>query len=209
MLTIATEKLPQSCLSYVAFRVAFRETLERITLASQVGEPVDGGFGYLIEVPFLQAVPPHVQLDLLAATWQRHIAEEDFTASLLDESVLYAVCEASAGIVDSQPEMVRQYLAGGPQAIEIGVDHQLAAELRALHQEASREGAFLLISQFQDMPPEEARPLKAEWGLKEERLEVMFEALGRWRVSPEFLSNLAGLLTAEEIGRTVKEFATR
>jgi hypothetical protein len=65
MLSIASDILPQTCISYVAFRIAFCETLERITLAKQVGGHIDG-FGYLTEVPFLGSVPPQIQLDLLA-----------------------------------------------------------------------------------------------------------------------------------------------
>jgi hypothetical protein len=66
MLAIQTDTLPQTGLSYFAFRVAFQETLERICLAQQIGNYTADCFGFLTEVPFLRAVPPHVHLELLA-----------------------------------------------------------------------------------------------------------------------------------------------
>ncbi|MEZ6045217.1 MAG: hypothetical protein R3C11_06465 [Planctomycetaceae bacterium] len=84
MIKIANETLPQSCLCYLAFRVAFMETLERIALADQIAERNLRQFGYLTEVPFLQAVPPHLQLDLLAETWAKHTSDDPCDASLVD-----------------------------------------------------------------------------------------------------------------------------
>ena len=42
MLTISADILPQTCLSYFAFRVSFCETLERVALAKQIGEVRSG-----------------------------------------------------------------------------------------------------------------------------------------------------------------------
>ena len=97
MLAIQTDTLPQTGLSYFAFRIAFQETLERICLAQQVGNYTAECFGFLTEVPFLRAVPPHVQLDLIAETWCKHASTEKFVANLVDESVIwgeYFFCEA-------------------------------------------------------------------------------------------------------------------
>ncbi|VAX42550.1 hypothetical protein MNBD_PLANCTO02-1969 [hydrothermal vent metagenome] len=203
MLTISKDIFPQSCLSYIAFRAAFQETLERIALANQIGDDSAGCFGFLTEVPFLRAVPPHIQLDLLAETWKKHTANDSFDASLIDESIVYATCEVAARIVDSQPTDLQRYMKNGPLDVELAIDHHLSSELRALHLNLSNEGDFLLLSQFEDMTPEESTRLKKTFGLDELRLEPMFEVLGRWAVSRDFLNNLTGLLTGREIIRTV------
>jgi hypothetical protein len=205
MLAIQTDTLPQTSLSYFAFRIAFQETLERICLSQQVGDYTSECFGFLTEVPFLRAVPPHVQLDLLAETWRKHVSEQRFAAHLVDESVLYAVCETSARIVERDRRVIPRYLSGGPQKVALKPDHGLAAELRALHFNMASGGDFLMISQFEDMPPDEAAESKRQFGLSDDRFEVMFEVLGRWSMSPGFLGNLCGLMTKEEIVRTALE----
>ena len=204
MITVATDTLPQNGLTYLAFRLSFKETLERITLAQQLGNETEF-FGYLTEVPFLQAVPPHVQLDLLAETWHRHVAKQNFTATALDEAVIYAACETAARIVEHEPEVVPAYLQGGPLFVEARPSDRLAAELRALHLRLSNDGDFLMISQFEDIPPEDARRLRRDFGVDESRLECLFDALGRWSMSPSYLSNLLGLLSKEEIVRSALE----
>ena len=209
MLTISSDTLPQTCLSYLAFRVAFHETLERIALANQFGDDAHECYGFLTEVPFLRTVPAHVQLDLLAETWSKHVARESFTASLVDESIVYAACETAARIVEEEPEVTRRFLEGGPLEVEVAVDGVLAAELRGLHLNLANEGDFLMISQFEDLHPDEARRLKREFGIDESRLEVMFDVLGRWSVSPDFLSNLSGLLTGQEVLQTVAVFGVK
>jgi hypothetical protein len=209
VLTISNDVLPQSSLCYLAFRIAFRETLERIALADQVGSDPHEAFGFLTEVPFLRNVPAHVQLDLLAATWAKHVACETVAADLVDEAVLYAVCETSARIVETEPEIVECYLAGGPVDSIPAPEPMLASELRGLHLNLASEGDFLLVSQFEDLPPEDAAPLKAKFELSEAKLEPLFEVLGRWYLSPEFLGNLSGLLTGREVLKTVRVLGVR
>lgn len=209
MLQIGTDTLSRSTLAYLAFRLAFQETLERIALAGQMGDEAPHGFGYLTEVPFLHAVPPHVQLDLLAETWSKHRAEEVLPATLLDESVLYAACETAARIVDEEPSLVPLYLRHGPAEVDVPVDRFLAWELRALHLNLSSEGDFLLLSQFEDMPPDEARRTKCKFQLDESRLEVMFEVLGRYHVRSSFLENLTGLVSEREITQAASTLQVR
>ena len=204
MITVATDTLPQNGLTYLAFRVSFRETLERITLSQQLGSDAEF-FGYLSEVPFLKAVPPHVQLDLLAETWHRHAAKHQFSATARDEAVIYAACETAARVVEQEPDSVLSYLRGGPLHLDVYPSIRLAEELRALHVRLSNDGDFLMISQFEDIPPDEARKLKSDFGLDEARLECLFDALGRWSMSPAYLSNLLGLLSKEEIVRSALE----
>ena len=209
MLQISTDILPQSCLSYVAFRVAFQETLERFVLARQMGEDGAGGYGYLTEVPFLRGVAPHVQLDLLADTWAKHVSSEPFDATLVDESVVYAACETAARIAEEDPRQFARFVKGGPLDVELDTDRVLASELRNLHLSLPSEGDFLLISQFEDLPPDVARERKREFGLDDEKLDPMFEVLGLWTMSVEFLNYLDGLLTDLEIIRTVREIGRK
>ncbi|MGC1273068.1 MAG: hypothetical protein WBC44_05130 [Planctomycetaceae bacterium] len=209
MLTISNDTLPQSTLCYLAFRIAFRETLERIALADQIESDPHETFGFLTEVPFLRTVPAHVQLDLLAATWARHVACETVEADLVDEAVLYAVCETSAQVVESDPDVIESYLVGGPHEFLPTIESMLASEFRGLHLNLASEGDFLLVSQFEDLPPDEATPLKAKFGLTEAKLQPMFDVLGRWYLSPEFLGNLTGLLTGREVLKTVRVLGVR
>lgn len=209
MLTISNDVLPQSSLCYLAFRIAFRETLERIALADQVGCDPHENFGFLTEVPFLRTVPAHVQIDLLASTWAKHVACESVEADLVDEAVLYAVCETSAQVVESEPEILESYLSGGPLDVVPTADPMLASELRSVHLNLASEGDFLLISQFEDLPPDESSRLKERFGLTEAKLEPMFDVLGRWYLSPEFLGNLSGLLTGREVLKTVRVLGVR
>jgi hypothetical protein len=200
MLRIDDDFLPNSDLTYLAFRVSFQETLERIVLARQVND-ANGTFGYLTEVPFLRGVAPHVQLDLLADCWHRHISKRGFEATLIEESIIYAVCETVARIAEDEPTVITHGLITGPRTTRIKVDAFLPGELRNLHLRLANEGDFLLISQFEDMEPDDARELKMQFGLDEPRFEEMFEVLGRWTVEPGMAANLKGLLTEREIVR--------
>lgn len=201
MLKICEDTLPQSLLSYVAFRVAFRDSFERLALWKQFEKAPADTCGYLTEVPFLREVAPQVQLDLLAATWHKHLDRGIHAGDLVDESIIYAACETAAQLVEKEPTLFVSYLRGGPFDVGIPVDHFLAAELRNLYLNLSNEGDFLLIGQFLDIEPDQAGPLKSQMGLEASSVDVMYEALGRWHVTPTILENLRGLLTEAEINR--------
>ncbi len=201
MLEIQHDRLPQSLLSYVAFRVALRDTWERIPVSRRGIANFDDtdGIGYLAEVPFLREVPLSVQCEVLARTWRKHIAAELVTADLLDESILYAVCERTATLIEAQPERVIAALRGGPLDLAVPIDHHLAREIRSLYLKLSNEGEFLLISQLLDMPPEAADQWKQRLGIDNGRLDVLYDLLGRWHADREALSQLSGLANPEEI----------
>ncbi len=203
MLTICDTAVPQTDVAYLAFRVAFFETLERIALADQVGLTGDRCFGFLTEVPFLRSVPPQVQLDLLLETWSRHHDRDRHQATLADESVIYAVCETAARIVSTEPQTARRYVRNGLREVHHDFDPLLADTLQAFHLSLPNEGDFLLISQFQDMDPEEANPLKTKFGMSLPACDVMFEMLSRWHISREFAKNSVGLLSANELARVL------
>jgi hypothetical protein len=200
MLRIDDDFLPGSDLTYLAFRVSFQETLERIVMSRQVNDG-NGEFGFLTEVPFLRGVAPHVQLDLLSECWQRHSSKREFNATLIDESIIYAICETAARIAEDEPTVITHGLITGPKTTRIKVDAFLPGELRNLHLRLANEGDFLLISQFEDMNPDDASDLKLQFSLDEPRFEEMFDVLGRWNVEPGMTANLTGLLTEREIVR--------
>ena len=209
MLRIANDTLPHGVLCYTAFRIAFGETLERIALHDRADGDPHAEFGFLTEVPFLRGVPAHVQLDLLAETWSKHQDHDARPADLIDESVIYAACETAARVCEYDPHATVRYLSGGPTDVTLEVDPLLAEELRAFHTNLDSEGDFLLISQFEDVPPVEARELKAKFGLDPERLEPLFDVLAHWHLSPDFLGNLSGLMTGQEILRAVRVLGVR
>ena len=199
MLTICSDPLPRTDLTYAAFRASFHETLERLVLARQFDQDPWQNFGFLTQVPFLKSVPPQVQLDLLAETWYRHVCSETHVASLIDEAVIFAACETAARMARVNLEELSDLLERGPQRLVRDVQGGLAEAMKQLHMALDCEGDFLVISQFEDLPPQEARRMKNELCLEEERLDEMFDVLGRWRVTPGFGRRLEGLLSEREI----------
>ena len=200
MLDVSGDIVPANGLVYTAFRVSFQDTLERIVLSKQVDDGCEI-FGYLTEVPFLMGVPPHVQLDLLADTWSKVVSDEEYQASLLDESVIYAVCETAARLAEDDPNVITHSLITGPQQAKLEVDSFLPGEFRNLHLSLANEGDFLLVSQFEDMNPIEAFELKMQFQIDMTRMEEMFDVLGRWRVQPDLQKRVAGLVTERELVR--------
>ena len=58
---------------------------------------------------------------------------------------------------------------------------------------------FLLIEDFQDMPPDRARHVKENLDLPDEAIEPMYAVLERWNVSANVAANLVGLLADAKI----------
>lgn len=201
MLKIAQSPLPQTLLSYVAFRVAFRETFESLSLHKRCMSQNSVPYGYLCEVPFLREVAPAVQLDLLASTWHKHLSREVHHADLVEESVIYAACEMTSRMVEKDAESVIRLLRGGPLDLTVPLDSYLARELRLLYLELPNDGDFLLVSQFLDLTPEASIDQKLQMGIDPARLTSMFDVLGRWYASPQMSGWLRGLLTEAETAR--------
>ena len=199
MLNICQDTLPHSSLTYLAFRLSCVETLTLIEFARRMPGETFEPFGYLTEVPFLREVAPHVQIALLASTWAKHMDPGPVRANLVDESVVYAVSETAARIVERMPELVVPFLENGPRRLKVPVDHVLATELRSLHLRLANEGDFLLISQLQDLPPDECQEFKRQFHLFDAYLEPLFDVLGQWSVGPDLMTNLVELLTPQEI----------
>ena len=209
MLFVGSKSVPRSDLAYAAFRVSFLDTGERIVMARQLELAADRSFGYLTQVPFLRHVPPHVQLDLLANTWSKCSSHRAYRANLVDESVLYAACETAAQMVRNEPTTVERFLRHGPVPFIGAIDHTQADALQKFHLDLDNSGNFLLLSQFQDIPPGEAFPLKRKYGIQQSECECMFDVLGRWYVSSGLLEKTRGLLTHTEAEQSRSLFAHR
>ncbi|MEI8017847.1 MAG: hypothetical protein WCH39_06565 [Schlesneria sp.] len=201
MLKICQSPFPQSTLSYVAFRVAFLQTFEIFSQQKHLLGDCSDSRGYLCEVPFLQEVAPAVQLELLATTWQKHQSRDIHRSDLIDESVIYAACEMTARAIENDPESVLRSLVGGPENVSVPLDSYLAREIRLLYLELPNDCDFLLVSQFLDLDPEDAIDQKLQMGIDPNRMLPMFEALGRWHISPQMIGCLRGLLSEVESAR--------
>ena len=198
MLLIGQTTLPRTPVTYVAFRNALFDTAERMALAQQMGTVDCRPLGFLTEVPFLKRCAPQVQIDCLLDTWRKHLHPSAKVGTLLDEAVLYAVCESTARMVEREPHVVSRLLDGGPLAHTPPLTESLVERLRKLHLEMDNDGDFLLISQFEDIPPDEAAPLREKFGLTLDRVESMEEPLSRWRMRASWPSRTRGLVNTNE-----------
>ncbi|MGO8750441.1 MAG: hypothetical protein ACLQNE_31225 [Thermoguttaceae bacterium] len=146
-------RLPQNDLVYVAFRLALQETLSDIEIQRDLEEEPDSPVGYLTEVPFLAQVPLPVQVDLLADTWARHCKPDLIEASLLDAAVVYAACETAGRIIKDMPEVAIAWLRDGPRKVSPRIIKRAAHRLEDLFEAFWDDRDFLLIEEFQDLPP--------------------------------------------------------
>ncbi len=199
MIQFSSKQLPFSERIYIAFRIAFLETQERLALAEQLELEAHRTFGYLTHVPFLKGVPAQVQLDVLLDLWDKHLSKETFAASYLDEAIVYAVCETAANVIRSEPKYAQRSIESGPLQSAATVNRTFAEELQQLHLDYAGDGHFLLMSQFQDLPPEEAQKQKEQYGIISGKADSLFDALSRWNVRPGYEERACGLLTDEEI----------
>lgn len=199
MLIICADTVPQTQLSYLAFRLAAYETFKLIEFAQQSGQEFRDPYGYLTEVPFLREVAPQVQLSLLAETWAKLNSPRREHATLVDESVLYAVCETAARILEQIPELFHSFTETGPVRFARQPDKAAVKQLRAIHLDLANEGDFLLISQFQDLDPTEASNYKRQFRMSDHYLEPLFGVLGQWHIASETSSRFAGLFHPEEL----------
>ena len=199
MLIICADTVPQSKLTYLAFRLAAFETFKLIEFAQQSGQDFRDPYGYLTEVPFLREVAPQVQLSVLAETWAKLNSPRREHATLVDESVLYAVCETSARMLEQIPELFHSFTETGPVRFPSPPDKTSINELRAIHLDLANEGDFLLVSQFLDLDPTEAGNYKKQFRMSDQYLEPLFDVVGRWHISADTRSRFAGLFNNEEL----------
>lgn len=198
MLQFGHHLLPQSLLTYVAFRTALRNTWDQLDCAVTGLIPLDESVGFLGEIPFLRETALHIQLDVLAEVWHKHSSSKTWTADLLDRCTVFAACEYTARLAVEQPLRIAWALRNGPFEISVAHEPQLAERLRALHQSWSPQQELRLFEQSLDWPPVEAQQLKQILGWSPAHLELLFEPLGRWHVSSQLLNHLQGLITEAE-----------
>lgn len=209
MYSLALDRLsiPRIELTYLACRIAFLETQERIVLARQFPETPQEGFGYLTEVPFLREVSPEVQLDLLARTWERCSNDNAPPFSMLEESILFAACERAVWCLGCEESAVIEgHLGSGPVSLAGRSRNEWQTLLWMYQFEFSPLADFLLLDELADLSPEEAEYARTDWGISREQTDPMFDVLAEWRSSPGMYDRLAGLLTRDEI-ETVRELS--
>lgn len=199
MIKFAQNHLPYSERVYIALRIAFMETLERLQLAEQLDLAGHRAFGFLTHVPFLKSVPAQVQLDVLLNFWDRHLSRQNFSANYLDEAIVYAACETTAHLIKSDPQHAQRIISSGPLRSSAEVTGRFFEQFQDLHIQFSGDGHFLLLSQCQDLPPEEAEDFKLKYGIMPGKSDALFDVLGRWSVHPGYEDRAAGLLTDQEI----------
>ena len=196
-------RLPNNELAYLAFRLAVQETLSDSELYRDLEEEPDGPAGYLAEVPFLEHVPLQVQVDLLAETWNRHQQTELIEASLLDAAIVYAACQTAARIIEDMPEVAAAYLRDGPRQLKTRILRRAAHRLEHLFDAFWDDDDFLLLDELQDLPPQRSAEIRARMQIADADLRTLYEALGRWHVSPQVAANLQGLLTEAELAEAL------
>ena len=124
-------------------------------------------------------------------------------ASLLDAAILYAACKTAGRIIHDMPEVAVAWLRGGPRKVPPRIIKRAPQRLEELFEAFWDDQDFLLIEEFQDLPPDHARQLKDMLRLPDEVIEPMYAALERWNVSPKVAANLVGLLTDAEIAEAM------
>jgi hypothetical protein len=187
---------PQNDLAYVGFRLAALDTLCQMDACHGPGD--EDIHGYLAEVPILEQVAPAVQVGLLADAWRLHQAPELHEASLLDAAVVYAAFCTAGRIVNDEFELARTWLKAGPRRVRCRLTGRTPGRLHGLFFEFWDDEDFLSLSELQDLAPEHARRVRELMRWPDETIQEMEEVLTRWRASPTVLTNLEGLLTADE-----------
>ncbi len=94
-------------------------------------------------------------------------------------------------------------LRGGPRDLGVRILRRASYRLEEMFEAFWDDRDFLLIDEWQDLPPDRAEQIKKLLRLPDEVLEPMFEALQRWRVSSDVGVKLEGLMTAAEIQETL------
>ncbi|MAG94698.1 MAG: hypothetical protein CMJ48_13275 [Planctomycetaceae bacterium] len=195
-------RLPQTDLVYVAFRLCYFDLLADLESEALV-EALDFDdvpYGFLTQVPFLEAVPPTVELDLLASVWGKHHSQLLQPAYLLDAAVLWSIFNGAGKIAmevwDGDLSLI---LKDGPRQLTVKVDAAMDEQWKEMYEDFWDDVDFLSVGDMQDMPPDKAKALRERLCIPEEWVDEMVAVLNRARASEAMLGNLKGLLTDTEI----------
>lgn len=143
-----------------------------------------------------------MQLDLLGDVWARQRVREPIEATLLDAAVVYAACDAAAHVSSGQIEMIQLYLREGPRRVRVKIRPEMADRFEALFDAFWDDIDFLSLSEWQDMPSEQAEQIKQLMRVPDDT--PLFQALERGAISDAFGQNLRGLLTKPEIAEALE-----
>ena len=194
--------LPEDDLVYLAFLFSLNETIADIEIYSDLNDD-DVPCGFLAMVPFLHAVPLQVQVELLGETWSNHRHENQFQATLLDAAIVYAAFMTASRIIDDEPGLAADWLADNILKVNSRIIHRAPERLESLFDCWWDDRDFLMLDDFQDMPPEQAKSIRMMMRLPEAMIEPMFDVLERGRVLPNVGDKLKGLISPEEIQNVV------
>ena len=176
--------------------------MEEIQGCINIGEHLDDAQGFLFEVPILRAVPAHVQIDLLAETWDRQHHMQPIEANILDAAVVYAACQTASCIISDDPEIAKIYLKGGPRKFSTPLSPETAEHLDYLFDRFWDDIDFLTLSNCEDMDSGHAATFKEFMRFPDDV--PIYEALSRGRISQNLATNLTGLMTMVEIEECIR-----
>ena len=193
-------RLPQNDLIYVAFRLCFFDVFSELEMQQDVEFDDEWNSGFLTQVPFFDAVPPFVQLDLLAEVWAKHHSTELIPAKLLDAAVLWSIFDDAGRIgLEIWEGDLSTVLEDGPRQVDVIMDETLAEQWQEIFDVFWDDVDFLSLSNMLDTPPEKAEMIRSLLMIPEEWVDEMFDVLSRIRASPSITENLRGLMTDQEI----------
>jgi hypothetical protein len=198
--------LPTDEISYVAFRLAAKDTLARAAeqLDRDPGQR-DDAVGFLNAVEMLQSLPTRAQLQLLGDVWARHRSAHARQATFLDAAVVYAACQTAAALIRDHPATAAQYLEGGPRRVFSPPSRRLAERVEEAFKDVFWQEVEMLRGerpwpQTTDEQAQAEADLRLPAGTFAPLLAVLAAAGDDEPEDPQ-LERLVGLLTAEEVCR--------
>ncbi|GIX03416.1 MAG: hypothetical protein KatS3mg113_0422 [Planctomycetaceae bacterium] len=204
MIQIQHQNIPQTLLYYVAFRTALRTTWDQLSQVVAGHTADEETTGFISEVPYLCGVPLHVQLFILAKTWDKHRQRVVLLADVLDEYVLYACCESTIRHCREAPSRINWALRGGPYDISVPAGEELAQALRRQTEHWPCERELFVLQQLLDLPPDESEQWRQEQQIHDIRWQMLLDVLGNWWIPRGWNLRLQGLATVDEIDQLGK-----
>jgi len=197
-------QLPPNDLVYFAFLSSLHETVAEIESSADFDDDEEEmPAGFLTAVPFLHPVPLCVQVELLGETWSRHSSSTRFEATLLDAAVVYSAFMVAIRIISDEPDLAEAWLADDRRELDPQILQHAPEQLDDLFDRWWDDRDFLMLEEFHDLPPEQAKSVKALMRIPDEMIQPMFDVLERGRVSTEVGEKLEELLPPKDIQHIV------
>ena len=185
-------------LLYLAFRAAYVTSFQQ--MADEFSpEPPRYSRGFLDHITLAAGCAPQIQLDLLLKTWKRLSEDDSETLSAIDQCVCYcATCElAFYGETENRHRISRA--SNGPREMPLPDVIWLASKLRTVQITwafPTDSAGLLRDAEFLGTELDQCR----NFGPEHQAVSEVLRLVGEWQVSPQIVSNAAGLLTPDEIG---------